>query len=431
MPVQEHIQTAIRTSAGSRQNHRYAWYVLFVLFLVSTFNYADRYIFSIVLEPLKAEFHLSDTALGLLGGVAFAVLYAGLGIPVARWADVGNRRNIISLAVAIWTLMTIACGLANNFIQLIIARVAVGIGEAGATPPSHSLIGDYFPVNERGRAIAIFTLGASAGYVLAFILGGWITVEFGWRAAFVAMGLPGLIVALLVRFSVKDPRQATAFVRPPERPDLLHAAVGFWSNRSYRHLCIGYSLSAFVGYGGVQWFPAFMARSHGVTLKEIGMTYGLVILVSGVIGVIAGGILSDRLVRRNVRWLALYPAVITLVNLPISLCAVLTRSYTTLLGLLFVSSVFGNLILPGVLAALHAVIKPGERALGIAVCFLFVNLIGMGLGPIAVGAISDLLNPSFGREALRYALAISYVLGLWIAFHWYVASRTMAADAVR
>lgn len=405
-------------------------YVLFMLFLVSTFNYVDRYLLSITVEPIKAEFALNDTQMGILGGIAFAMLYATMGVPIARWADRGNRSTIVALAVAVWSTMTAFTALVTNYWQLLLARVGVGIGEAGAAPPSHSLISEYFPPAQRGRAIAVFSFGTTSGYLLAFLLGSWITATYGWRMAFIAFGLPGIALALLVKLTVREPRihRITPLVA---QSSFVHSMGDLWRNRTFRYLCIAYALSAISAYGAAQWFPAFMMRTHSVSLTEMGLKFGLILATSATAGIFLGGFMSDHLTRVAIKWLPLYPAIIALVIAPFSFLSVMTDSIDLFFVIAFFGNLATNLVLPAILASLHTALANNQRATGIAVSLFFLNFVGMGVGPILVGAVSDVLQPTHGVDSLRYGLAASYAIALLHIFPLFAASRTIESDSQR
>ena len=279
-------------------------YALGVLVVVYTFNFIDRQILSILLEPIKLELGLSDTALGLLTGFAFALFYATLGIPIARYADKNNRRNLIALALAIWSGMTALSGLAQNFWQLLAARIGVGVGEAGCSPPAHSMIADYFPAENRATALGIYSLGIPVGILFGFLAGGWLNEFFGWRVAFFVVGIPGLILAVLVRFTLAEPTRGMAEGRidSGEQPGVMETFRFMWRKKSFRHLAFGGALTAFVGYGLVTWVPSFLVRSHGMETGEIGTWLGLILGIPGGIGIAAGGWMADKLGSRDTRW---------------------------------------------------------------------------------------------------------------------------------
>lgn len=383
------------------------WWMLLVLFLVATCSYLDRHIVSVLLEPIKKEFGVSDTLLGLLSGFAFAIFYATLGIPVARWADRGNRRSIVTLAVTLWSGFTVLCGYAGSFWQLALARVGVGAGEAGAIPPSQSLIVDYFAPARRASALAIFMSSATAGYLIAFVLGGYLAAHYGWRTTLIVVGAPGLLLALLVRFCLDEPR-----LRPGREP-LAAAQSGIgatvrelFAKPSYRLLLAAAVSYALMAYGSAVFFPSFMVRSLGVSLAEVGLVYGLISAVGALVGTVGGGFIADRLGQRSPSWYAWLPALGCALALPLYVAAMLADSFTTFVVL---SGVGGTLVggcLPSMFTGLHAVCGSSRRALSVAVLTFMMSLIGSGLGPVIAGALSDAFAARAGNESLRWAMLV-------------------------
>ena len=383
------------------------WWMLLVLFLVATCSYLDRHIVSVLLEPIKKEFGVSDTLLGLLSGFAFAIFYATLGIPVARWADRGNRRTIVTLAVTLWSGFTVLCGYAGSFWQLALARVGVGAGEAGAIPPSQSLIVDYFAPARRASALAIFMSAATAGYLIAFVLGGYLAAHYGWRTTLIVVGAPGLLLALLARFCLDEPR-----LRPGREP-LAAAQSGIgttvrelFAKPSYRLLLAAVVFYALMAYGSAIFFPSFMVRSLGVSLAEVGLVYGLVSAAGALVGTIGGGFIADRLGQRSASWYAWLPALGCALALPLYVAAILANSFTTFIALSGVGGTLVGACLPSMFTALHAVCGSSRRALSVAVLTFMMSLIGSGLGPVIAGALSDAFAARAGNESLRWAMLV-------------------------
>ena len=293
-----------------------SWWMFFIVFLVASCNYLDHYVIAVLLEPINREFSVSDTLLGLLSGTSFAVLYAVMGIPLARWADRGNRKNIIALALTFWSLMTALCGVAQAFWQLILYRVGVGVGEAGSLPASQSLLVDYFPPQQRALALAIFTSATTVGYLLASIGGTWLVAQFGWRWTLIAMALPGLFVALITIWSLKEPRATLGFPRVTvgvtDNPESVQRTLGaLWNKRSYRYSALALTEWSLFGYGAILFVAAHLMRALNVHLKSIGVAYGAVSAVSALVGTLGGGWMTDRLARRGRRWQLLLPALST------------------------------------------------------------------------------------------------------------------------
>lgn len=408
-------------------------YVLAVLFAVYVFNFVDRNILSMLLQPIQEELRVSDTAMGFLTGLAFAVFYTAAGIPLARWADRGSRRGVIAVGLAFWSLMTAASGLARSFAQLALARVGVGIGEAAATPAAHSLIADYFPPERRTGAIAVYNMGASAGILFGLALGGWLQERFGWRAAFFAVGLPGLALALLVRTTVHEPSRGLAdgLVDAGEPPGAWQVFRYLASLRSFRHLAAAAGLYGLASYGMLTWAPTFMARVHRLGYAEIGLQLGLVVGLGGAVGSLLSGLVCDRLGRRDVRWQVWLPALASAGLLPFF--AVFALADDPRLALLaFVPVNLLNVVFAAPTYAItQGLAKLRMRALAAAIVLFVLNLVGLGLGPQAVGALNDLLAPAWGPEAIRYSMLIVVSANLWGAVHSLLATRTLRADLAR
>ena len=409
---------------------RQRWTYLAILFLVSTSNYADRNVISVLLEPIKAEFQVSDTALGLLTGLSFAVFYATLGIPVARWADRGNRKFIMTLALTIWSCMTALCGLAQTFWQLALTRVGVGAGEAGAIPPAQSLIADYFDPSRRARALAIFMASATAGYLLGFVLGAHIAAVYGWRMAFVILGLPGLLLAVVVHFVLREPRTLPEFKPSVAAAESLTETFrALMGKRSFLHLVAGMVVYFMIAYGALVFFPSYMVRVLHVPLESVGGLYGGVAAVTTVVGTLGGGWITDRLVRRNVAWLAWLPAVGLLFAWPAYELLLVVPTFGALLAISVVAGLALNLAIPAMFAALHAICGSARRAMAVAVVFFFANLIGLGLGPVLAGVLSDFFSTRFGPVGLRYSLMLVMTLLVPAAWFMYLCGRHLARDS--
>jgi len=405
-------------------------YALGVLVVVYTFNFIDRQILSILLEPIKNDLGLSDTQLGLLTGFAFAAFYATLGIPIARLADRTNRRNLIAGALAIWSGMTALSGLAASFWHLLAARIGVGVGEAGCSPPAHAMIADYYPVERRATALGIYSLGIPVGILFGFLAGGWINEFFGWRAAFFVVGVPGLLLAALVRLTVTEPARGLSEGRAvtTDQPSILETFRFLWSRRSFRHLAFGGALTAFVGYSYVSWVPSFLIRSHGMTTGEIGTWLGLILGIPGGIGIAFGGYLADRLGGRDTRWYLWIVAVALLVAVPISVAVFLMPTAGLALLLLCLPVALGNFYQATSFSQTQGLAGLRMRAVAAAVLLFIINIIGLGAGPQTVGILSDLLAGEFGKESLRWALLLVSLVNIWAAFHYVVAGRHLDTD---
>lgn len=405
----------------------YSWYVLLMLFLVAVSNYIDRQILSILMESIKADLSLNDTQLGFLTGTTFAIFYATFGVPLARLADRWSRRNVLVISLTVWSGMTAICGLAQNFVHLLLARTAVAIGEAGCTPPSHSMITDLFPKDWRVRAITIFSLGLPVGILLGLAFGGWINEQFNWRVAFMIVGAPGVLIAIVFMLTVREPPRSV----PPSQAMPVSTLTAFktlWAIRSYRHIAIASSLNAFASYGIAQWTPTFFIRSHGMGTAELGLYLGLVIGVSGVIGMFAGGWLAEKLGRINARWYVLVPAIALLISAPFYVAAYFAPTAGLALVALTIPSILNSAYVGPVFASVQSLSPASMRALSAALLLLMMNLIGLGLGPQAVGFLSDLLSPYLAEESLRWAMLLAIAAKAWSCVHYWWASRTLGRD---
>ena len=412
----------------------YRSYALALFLLVYVINFVDRQIFSILIEPIRLEIHLSDTQLGLLGGIAFAIFYTFAGIPIARWADVGVRKNIVALALVIWSVMTMFTSTAKGFGTLLIARVGVGIGEAGCSPPIHSLISDMYPEEERGTALSTYALGIPIGAAIGTLVGGWIGEYFGWRMAFLVVGLPGIIVAIVVFFTVREPPRGHSEPDHVEvQKDLVPLAdtIRFlWGLKAFRHLSFAGALHAFVGYGVGLFIPAFFMRVHGFGLAETS-TYLFLIGLTGMIGTYLGGYLSDRMGRKDKRWYMGVPGIATIISVPFAVLFYTTGDPMLAIVLAIPGAILGPMYLGPTFAMTQTLVPPAMRSTASAILLFVLNLIGLGLGPVFAGFLSDTLKPGYGEESIRYSLLILAVAGnIWSALHYYLASRTLREDLV-
>lgn len=417
--------------AEAPPSRAYASYVLGLLFVVYVFNFVDRQILSILLEPIKRDLGVSDTAMGFLTGWAFAVFYTFAGIPIARFADRGVRRSVIAAGAALWSAMTALSGLAQGFVQLALARIGVGVGEAACSPPAHSLLSDYFPPERRATALAIYASGIHFGTAFGYLAGGWINEAFGWRTAFFVVGLPGVIVALLVRLTVREPaRGASEGGRAPDDvPETREVLRFLWALRSFRHLSFASALTAFAGYGLAIWTPPFLMRVHGMGTAEIGLWLGLIAGGAGATGAYLGGILVDRFGSSDPRRGLWLPALTAIGALPFVMLLLFWPDPRQALLLSIPATLLGAMWLGPVFALTQTLVRVRMRAVASAILLFVVNLIGLGLGPQIVGLLNDLLHPTFGPEAVRWSLAgVVSVMSLWAAVHFALAARTVRRD---
>jgi predicted MFS family arabinose efflux permease len=390
----------------------YQSYVLAMLTLVYVFNFIDRQLLVILQESIKKELHLSDSQLGWTSGFAFAIFYVILGIPIARIADKGNRRNVITLSLGLWSVMTAVCGSAGNFVQLLSARIGVGVGEAGGSPPAHAMISDYFPPRQRSTALAIYSSGIYLGMLVGFIMGGYLNQHLGWRTAFVIVGIPGAVFSLLFYLSVKEPgRGSTDAVDPGgeprmEQPSFWKVWTFLFSKRTFAFLAAATSLHVFSIYGLANWSTSFLARLHGMKSADIGVGLGLAYGIGGAIGSFGGGWLTDRFGRLDRRWYMWIPALAVLLSALFEAIVLFSPGIPlTLLGFGCTAAAQAVYLGPAISVA-HSLVPASMRALTSAILFLCLNLIGLGLGPWAVGLISDKLAPGLGVQSLRWAMSI-------------------------
>ena len=428
-------QPASDSSGEPEISRAYTRYALGLLVVVYVFNFVDRSILSILLESIKRDLDLSDTHLGVLSGLVFAVFYTTLGIPIARWADRGTRRSIIALAVLVWSGMTALTGFARSFTELALARVGVGVGEAGCSPPAHSLISDYFPAERRGTALSIYSLGIPIGSGIGLLAGGWLAEFFDWRTAFIVVGVPGVALALLVRLTLREPPRGWADGAPPaeEPAESAGDVVRFMTRMpSFRHLSLGSALHALYGYGAGAFLPVFFQRVHHISTGELGTWLAVIGLTAGALGTYLGGSLGDRFGREDARWYLWVPVGATLLYIPLALLFYLWPDGRTALLLSAPAALLGGMYLGPTFALTQGLAKPHMRAMAAAILLFILNLIGLGLGPLLVGLLSDWLAPRFGDESIRWALLGVVVSGaLWSTLHYGLAARTLRQDLKR
>lgn len=409
-----------------------AHYPLLLITAVYVSNYVDRQILAILIPQIKADLDLTDTQLGLLSGFAFAIFYATLGLPIARLADRSNRRNILVIATASWSGFTALCGFAQNYFQLLIARMCVGVGEAGGGPASMSMISDLYPPEKRASAMSVYSLAVPIGSVIGFLVGAYVATHYGWRAAFFAVGLPGLALAMIIRLTLAEPRRRIA----PGPASLSQASVSdalafLWSQRSYRLLVAGIAINALIGSGVLVWLGAFLMRTHGLTLIETGTTLALIVGPVGAIGTLAGGWLTDRFAARTPKSSLYVMAFGIIAAIPISIFLFLTDSRSAALAALALWMIFGSLWFGPAFALGQSLAKSNMRALSAAIISFLINLIGYGGGPLAVGLISDALAPRMGEDALGTALAATMFFNILTALLFLSAGRTLVPDLER
>lgn len=432
-------------------------YALWLLLGIYTLNFVDRQIVAVLGEDIKQALNLSDTQLGLLGGLAFALFYTVLGIPIARYAERGNRVAIISGALAVWSGFTALCGTATNFLQILLYRFGVGIGEAGCTPPAHSLISDYVKPEKRASALALYSMGVPIGTFVGFALGAVIAANFGWRMAFFVVGIPGVVLGLIAYFTLKEPRKLGLAPPSTHKANFGEALKELSSKPSYWYAVMGATVVSFLGYGHAYFLPAYLARTHEMGLQERGVAFAVMVLVAGVLGTWAGGKIADSRAKKDARAYVTLPAIAFALGVPFFIWALYVPAgpmsgYWTL-ALLAIPTALNSVWYGPVYAAIQGLVKPHTRATAVAVMFFILNLIALGLGPTAVGFFSDLFAaqqfgaadmaafkaacPSGGREAaclaaqaegLRLSLLATASVVIVGLFSFWMASRTIRQD---
>ena len=407
--------------------NKYRIYVLGLLMLTYLFSYMDRQIMSILIEDIGNDFTLNDTQRGLLMGLAFALFYAGLGVPVAWLADRANRKNIIAAAVTIWSVATAVCAMATGFWSLFAARVGVGVGEAGGTPPAHSILGDYFKKSELTRALSVYSLGPALGAALGLMAGGWLADQVGWRMTFVIVGLPGILLGIIVYLTVREPQRGR-FVTQPSDPiqprGFGETFASLWKQRAYVGILTGHMLQVMCSYILMSWAAVIMIRTFEASTSQVGLYLGLGILFGSPTGMIAGGFLADKMGYRDARWMAWIPAIVLFIAMPFYMGAMFVDSIALMAFLIGIGGFFVAFSYAPGIGVIQTVVKPDERALASSLLFLTSSLLGLGLGPIVSGWLSDVLRPTLGSSSINYAVAVSQIFLIpaalfyyWTAFH--------------
>jgi MFS family permease len=421
LPSEDAVSTQTRT-------------MLWVLLIVYIFNFLDRQIVNILAEPIKTDLGLTDTELGLLAGPAFAVFYALLGIPIARYADKDgtNRIRLISLALAIWSAMTAVCGLAQNFVQLLFARIGVGIGEAGCTPAAHSLISDSVEPAKRSSAIAFYGMGVPIGSLLGLIIGGIVNDLYGWRAALMLVGLPGLLLALVVLFVLREPRHLKPVVEAsaakPVQLSTGEALSEIFASRAFVYILIASSVVAFLGYGKALWTISFFIRSHGLSTTEAGLSMAVVLGVAGVFGTWLGGKVADKFGSQDKKHILTLPAYGMAVAAPVLFLGYYMENWIVAVALLIVPTILNSAYYGPAYGCVQGLVQPRARAVAASIMLFGQNLIGLGFGPFLFGVLSDALAPTYGQESVRYVLYGAAWLGLIPAFFFWRASLRLSRE---
>lgn len=411
------------TAAASAANRTLA-----LLSLVAMISFIDRQVVSVLVEPIKGELGISDTQIGLLTGVAFATFYVLGGIPLARLGDRGNRRNLIATCTAVWSVATVACGLVHSFVHLILARIGVAAAEAGAAPAIQSILADIFPFSKRGGAVGILMAAQSLGVAAGLVLGGWLNQLFGWRAAFVLVGLPGLLIASAIRLWVREPRRGQL---DADRPATLPGGNGLrllLRKRSYTLILVGLMLHNLTGYAVFGWFPAFLIRVHHLSTAQVGVLMGAPTAGGLLIGSFTAGFLADRLAPHDARWYMRITAFGCFLLGPLMILTLLMPGVAGTIAVFSIYSIAGGLIFPPIYVAVHGLTRADMRAVGTFLVVVVTNIGGVGFGPFLVGMLNDQLAPRYGGEAVRYSLMIAALAAPLAGFAYLLANRWIPAE---
>ena len=423
-----------KTAISALDRPAYQHYVLLMLVLGYVFNVIDRGVYGILLQSIKEEIQASDFAMGLLGGLAFSVCYSFMGVPIARLADRWSRVNVLTIAITVWSLATATCGMAWNYASLFFSRTMTALGEAGGSPPSHSLISDYFPISKRATALAVYAMSVPIGTAIGNYGSGWFNEWYGWRLTFALVGLPGLLVALLVWLTVKEPPRGYSD-GPSSKPragapPFLDVFKFLLARNSFMHMSLAAALHAVVWYSGTTFNPAFFTRSHELSSGQVG-TYIAIFSLIGAVGSFAGGYLADRLSQKknDKRWYMWVPGVACVVMVPIQFVAYLSPDLTIVVPITFsLMFVFASMFFGPSFAVAQSIATVRMRAVSASVLLFIQTIIGLTLGPAVVGRISDYLQPTEGQHSLAYAMAIIGVVNLWAALHYFLAARRYRED---
>lgn len=404
-----------------------------LLGFVNLFQALDRAALSVLVQPIKLDLGLSDTQLGLLTGFAFSLTYALFGIPLARLADTQSRVKLLAACLAIWSTATAIAGFAQNFVQLALTRVVIGIGEAGGAPASTSMLGDYYTPENRSRGMSWYQLGGAAGGTLGLALVGVVADHYGWRVAFFVMGLPGVLLALIVLVTLRDPPRGR-FQNTSEtfETDITwyQAISQVLSRRTMLHVFIAYGIGTFGGAGLSAWFGAFFMRSHGMTLSEVGALLGGVVGLCTIVGVMLGAAFGPKAVGRDRRWELWWPGIACLAIVPTWMLTLYLDNLYVVCAMLGITIIINASFVALVLTSIQSVLPAHLRGMGMAAIMFATNLVGAGAGPLLIGLLSDALAPTMGAESLRYAMIISVTVIGWAAIHFFIGAKHLKRELV-
>lgn len=426
----------------------YRGYAMTLLLVVYILNFVDRAVINILAEPIKNELGLLDWQIGLMSGLAFALFYTVLGLPIAQMAERGNRPRIIAVALAVWSGFTVLSGYAQSFLHLVLARIGVGVGEAGCTPPAHSLITDMAPKEKRASALAFYSMGVPLGSLVGMGLGGVIADAYGWRMAFIVCGLPGLVLALIVALTLVEPRvkQAAAIVKSAASRSgatFAEALKLLATKRTFWFVAFAAAVKAFIGYGHAPFTASFFFRNHTEEIAQtaayfglqsagfLGLALGLVGGFGGALGAFVGGQIADRFGAKDLRAYVSVPAVAAVLSMPVYILAINLPNAQSAIGLLTLNAILGTLWYGPVYATAQSIVPPHMRATAAAILLFIINLVGLGLGPLAVGAASDVFAIQMGlgkAEGIRWALMVSALFGCFAAAFFWLARDTIRKE---
>ena len=422
----------MKNEATFAPSGRYSAYVLGVLLAAYILNFVDRQVLALVAEDVKADMGLTDSQLGWLLGPAFVLFYTIAGIPLARLADLTSRKHVVAVGLALWSGMTAVCGAAGSFTQLLLARFGVGIGEAAGTPPSHSLISDYFPPERRATALGIYGWGIFVGTGFGFALGGILLEAFNWRTAFYVAGAAGLPVAVLLALTVREPPPgASEGVVEEESPSAAEVLRTLFARPSFPMLMLAAACQAFLGYTVLSWGATYLRRVFELSGRDAGIQFGLAAAISGAVGVTVGGLLADRLAQRDERWYAWLSAFSSIVALPFALGFAWAPTATLAIVAFVPFYALNNLYVSSLWTLCQNLVSPRMRATAAATQLGILNIVGLGAGPLVAGYVSQVLEPSYGVDGLRVALALAATIGATAAIFFWLSGRTLRADLAR
>mgnify|MGYP003915889399 CR=1 FL=1 len=402
--------------------------MLLLLTAVLTSNLLERFVLSLAIEPIKQEFQLSDSQIGFLTGLAFALFYAVAGVPIARWSDRGNRNIIVSVTTGLWSAMVVISGFVGNYFQLLLVRVGIAVGESGCWPPAQSLIADCFSRAERPKAMAVYNMAGPMAVIIGYFGGGWLVEYFGWRTTFILLGIPGIFLAILVKLTLREPRLTLSKSQVVEQPSFKQVLSTLGRQRTFRCIVMAFCATYFFGYGIIQWMPTFFIRSHGMEIGEVGTWFALAWGLFGFLGTYLGGLFASRYAAGKEALQMRGCALVLIVCCLLYVMFYLASNKYQAIALMAVLALMFALINGPIFSSIQSLVNDRMRSTAIALIFLLANLIGSGLGPLAVGALSDLLAPIYGQESLRYASLLFAPGYMWVAFYYWKASKTIEAD---